>query len=194
MKNKFLNYLWPIGSVLFNLLLVYIVYFIARVAFLLENWNLYSGNIDWAHLLEMFRGGVMFDTSAILYTNALWVVMVMFPLHLKERPAYHAICRWVFVVINVLTLAVNLGDSVYFRYSMRRTTTTIFQEFENENNLGGIFLTEAIAHWYFFLLAGLIGWVLWKCYQKPRLYYKDLNWKSTRRWYWLRYWALSLFV
>ena len=162
-----LKYLWPIGSVLFNLLLAYIVYFIARVAFLLENWTLYSGSTDWGHLLEMFRGGVMFDTSAILYTNALWIVMVMFPLHLKERPVYHSVCRWVFVVINVLTLAVNLGDSVYFRYSMRRTTTTIFQEFENENNLGGIFLTEALSHWYFFLLAGLVGWALWKLYMKP---------------------------
>jgi phosphoglycerol transferase MdoB-like AlkP superfamily enzyme len=133
--------------------------------------------MEWSHLLEMFRGGVMFDTSAILYTNALWVVMVMFPLHLKERPVYHTVCRWVFVVINVLTLAINLGDAVYFRYSMRRTTTTIFQEFENENNLGGIFLTEAVAHWYLFLLAGLIGWLLWKCYQRPRLFYQDLNWK-----------------
>lgn len=167
MKTKILNYLRPIGSVLFNLLLAYVVYFIARVAFLLENWNLFAESITASHLLELFSGGVMFDTTAILYTNALWIVMILFPLHLKERRTYHTVCRWFFVVVNVLTFALNLGDSVYFRYSMRRTTTTIFQEFENENNLGDIFLTEALSHWYFFLLAGLIGWGLWKLYAMP---------------------------
>ena len=167
MKTKILNYLRPIGSVLFNLLLAYIVYFIARLAFLFENWGLYSDSLSFGHLVELFRGGVMFDTTAILYTNALWILMVLFPLHWKERPAYHNLCRWLFVVVNVLTLAVNLGDSVYFRYSMRRTTTTVFQEFENENNLGGIFLNEALSHWYFFLLAALVAWGLWKVYVKP---------------------------
>jgi len=177
-NTKFLKLFWPIATVLFNLLLAYVVYFLARVMFLFENWNLYAENMTFGHLIELFRGGVMFDNTAIIYTNALWIVMVLFPLHRKENKTYHEVCRWVFVVINMLTLIVNLGDSVYFRYSMRRTTTTIFQEFENENNLGGIFLTECLSHWYFFLIAGLIGWALWKCYQKPRLDYHQLNWVS----------------
>ena len=134
-----LKYLSPLVSMLLNLLLAYVVYFIARMAFLAENWNLYADNLGCSHLLEMLRGGLMFDTTAILYTNALWIVMLLFPLHWKENKTYHNICRWVFVVVNILTLAVNLVDTVYFRYSMRRTTTTIFQEFQNENNLGGIF-------------------------------------------------------
>ncbi len=177
MKKMILKSLWPLGIVLLNLLLAYVVYFVARVVFLLENWGLYAENLSAAHLLEMFRGGLMFDTTAILYTNALWVVMVLFPLHLKENRTYHNVCRWTFVVINLLTLVVNLCDTVYFRYSMRRTTTTIFQEFENESNLGEIFLTEALSHWYFFLLAALVGWALWKCYQVPRLVAKELSWK-----------------
>ena len=151
-----------------NLLLAYVVYFVARIAFLLENLNLYP-NLSFSHLAELFRGGLMFDTSAVLYTNALWVVMVLFPLHLKETAGWHRICRWLFVVVNTLALAVNLVDAVYFRYAMRRTTTTIFQEFENEGNLGDIFLTEAVSHWYFFLLAALTGWALWKFYFTPAL-------------------------
>lgn len=162
-----LKYLSPLVSMLLNLLLAYVVYFIARMAFLAENWNLYADNLGCSHLLEMLRGGLMFDTTAILYTNALWIVMLLFPLHWKENKTYHNICRWVFVVVNILTLAVNLVDTVYFRYSMRRTTTTIFQEFQNENNLGGIFWTEMVSHWYFFILAALVAWGLWKLYRKP---------------------------
>lgn len=171
-----LKLLWPLFTVLVNLLLAYVVYFIARIAFLIENYNLYAGNLSASHLIELLRGGVVFDTTAILYTNALWVVMVLFPLHYKENATYHKVCRWVFVVVNLLALAINLGDAVYFRYSARRTTTTIFQEFENENNLGSIFLTEALSHWYFFVLAGLVGWALWKLYRTPALHYKKVNW------------------
>ena len=174
MKKNYLQLLWPLASVVANLLLAYVVYFVARMAFFAENYSLYS-NIDASHFAELLCGGLTFDTSAILYTNALWVLMVLFPLHLKETPAYHRVCRWVFVVINVLCLAVNLGDAVYFRYSMRRTTTTVFQEFQHENNLGGIFLTEALSHWYFFLLAILIGWGLWRLYA-------DNQWQTRRGW------------
>ena len=167
MKN-YIKFLRPLGAVVCNLFLVYVVYFIARMAFLFENWNLFADSLTWSHFLEILGGGLTFDTSAILYTNALWVLMVLFPLHKKETATYQRVCRWVFVVVNILTLALNLGDCVYFRYSMRRTTTTIFQEFENENNLGGIFMTEAISHWYFFLLTALIGWGLWKLYVLPQ--------------------------
>ena len=167
---------YPLATVLFNLLLVYVVYFIARVAFLLENWNLFSGNMTFAHLMELMRGGLTFDTSAVLYTNVLWVVMVLFPLHLKETRLWQHICKWTYIVINMLALALNLADAVYFRYSMRRTTTTIFQEFENENNLGGIFFHEAVAHWYFFLLAALIGWALWRLYWQSAVAVKP-RWK-----------------
>ena len=165
MKN-YAKLLRPLGSVLVNLLLAYVVYFVARIAFLLENLSLYP-DLSAAHLLELLRGGLTFDTSAILYTNALWVVMVLFPLHLKETRAWHRACHWTFVVVNTLCLAVNLGDSVYFRFATRRTTTTIFQEFENEGNLGDIFLTEAVSHWYFFLLAAVVAWGLWRLYREP---------------------------
>ena len=158
---KYVKLLQPLGTVLWGLLMAYVVYFVARIAFLIENRSLYP-DLSAGHLLELFRGGLTFDTSAILYTNAIWVVMVLYPLPLKETRLWHTICRWTYVVINTLCLAVNLGDSVYFRYTMRRTTTTVFQEFENEGNLGSIFLTEALSHWYFFLLAGLVAWGLWK--------------------------------
>ena len=179
------SYLSPLLSMLLNLLLVYVVYFIARMTFLAENWNFYADNLSWPHLVEMLRGGVMFDTSAILYTNALWIVMVLFPLPMKETKKYHEVCRWVFVGINTLTLIVNLADTVYFRYSMRRTTITIFQEFENENNLGGIFWTEMVSHWYFFLLTALIAWGLWRLYVKPTTDRNEVDW---------RWCALALFV
>ena len=178
MKKTNLGLLSPLLTVLANLLLAYVVYLIARLAFLAENHDILARNLNFAHLLEMLGGGLVFDTSAILYTNALWVVMVLFPWHLKERRAYHNVCRWVFVVINSIALAVNLADAVYFQYTLRRTTTTVFDEFSNENNLGSIFATEVLNHWYFFVLAAVVVYGMWRCYQTPPLHYQRLSWKT----------------
>jgi phosphoglycerol transferase MdoB-like AlkP superfamily enzyme len=57
---------------------------------------------------------------------------------------------------------------VYFPYTNRRTTATIFKEFANENNLGNIVGKELITHWYFALLAIAMGYALYKFYRKPR--------------------------
>ena len=169
--------LLPLVSMLGNLLLAYVVYSIARIAFLLENYNLYADSLTTAHLFELLRGGLVFDTSAILYTNALWILLVMLPVSRKENPVYQSVCKWMFIVVNTLTLAINLGDAVYFQYTMRRTTITVFDEFSNENNLTSIFAEEALSHWYFFLLAAIIVWGMIKLYIQPPLHYRELKWK-----------------
>jgi hypothetical protein len=172
---KYLKLLRPLVAVLCNLAIAYCVYFIARLAFLAENYSLFADNLSFSHLLELLRGGVVFDTSAILYTNALWVVMMLAPVSRKENPTYQRVCRWVFVVVNTLALAINLCDAIYFQYTMRRTTTTIFHEFSNENNLGSIFGQEALSHWYFFLLTAILAWAMWKLYVRTRLDYRQLS-------------------
>ena len=69
---KHLKLLRPLIAVLCNLAIAYCVYFIARLAFLAENYSLFADNLPFSHLIELLRGGVVFDTSAILYTNAFW--------------------------------------------------------------------------------------------------------------------------
>ena len=48
MKNKtlFSNVL----SLAWNLLLVYVCYFICRLTFLLTNWNLFSEQFEWGYM------------------------------------------------------------------------------------------------------------------------------------------------
>lgn len=137
----------------------------------------YVENRDYlSYTWDIFQGGLLFDTSAILYTNALYVVMMLFPLHWKENKIYHKVCQWLFVVVNSITFAINLADSVYFRYTMRRTTTTVFEEFSNEGNLGSIIGTEFLNHWYLVLLFALVVFLLWRCYVEPSINSHSLKW------------------
>ena len=157
-------------AVLWNLLLAYVVYQIARLTYYFENTDYLN------YTLDVWRGGLLFDTSAILYTNALYIVLMLLPLHWKECTIYHQCCKWIFVLVNSLALAINLIDSVYFLYTMRRTTTTVLEEFSNEGNLGSIIGTEFLNHWYLVLLFALVVFLLWRCYVEPSINSHSLKW------------------
>lgn len=161
----------PTIALVGNLVLAYIVYFVARIAYLLENYAFFSEGLSFEHLLTLFGGGLVFDTSAILYTNMLYIVLMLFPLWLKERRWYQLLCKGVFVSVNVLMLIVNLIDAVYFPFTLRRTTTSVFREFDKENNLGSIFFTELVSHWYFVLLTVAVAWMLWRLYIMSRTHF-----------------------
>lgn len=167
MNYRRLRLLAPLATTLYNLLLAYVLYFIARITFLLENWSYFSANLTGGHLLEMLGGGLVFDTSAIMVTNSLYIVMMLLPLHqVVTKPVYQKICRGLFLTVNGLALAMNLIDAVYFQFTMRRTTTTVFDEFSNEGNLGSIFLTETFRHFYLLILFVLLLWCTYRLYRK----------------------------
>ena len=147
-------------AVLWNVLLVYVVYMIGRLAYYVENLQYFNFSFD------TIRGGLLFDTSAIVYTNALWIVLMLLPWRM-DKP-----CKWLFMTVNGLALAMNLADSVYFQYTMRRTTSTVFSEFSNEGNLGSIFGTEFLSHWYLVLLFAIIMFALWRLYAIPQRLHK----------------------
>ncbi len=156
----------PVGLIL-NLLWVYICYEICRLAFLFENWSLYSANMSWHTVWNITLGGWRFDTSAIFYTNALVILLYLFPLHIKERRGYCLTTKWIYVVINSAAILMNLADSVFFEFRKHRSSMAIFEEFKGDNNLGGIVWVEVINHWYFVILATALIYFLWKCYRYP---------------------------
>ena len=179
MKDKFKtvkSLLCPLAITLCNLLIAYVVYFLARLIYFFENYSYFSQNLSFPHVLEMLRGGLVFDTSAILVTNIPYIVLMLFPIHYKESAIYQKLCRAVFLVINGLALAINLCDAVYFRFTMRRTTTTVFSEFANEENLGGVFLKETINHLYLLVLFVVMVWAMYRLYRMTGLKHKELTW------------------
>ena len=166
----------PLAATICNLLMIYVVYFLARIIYLLVNFSYFEQGLTFTHLCEMFAGGLVFDTSAILVTSIPYIVLMLLPWHRKESKLYQQICRWVFVIINALALVVNLCDSVYFQYTMRRTTTTVFSEFSNEGNLGSIFFKETVSHFYLVLIFALVVWSLYRFYRKSGLENSRYRW------------------
>lgn len=161
-------------SLVSNMLLVIACYTICRIAFFLEN-RLFFAGLSVSESLDILRGGLRFDLSALAYSNALYLVLLFFPLHVKEQRWWTLLLRILFVVINTLCLAANLADAVYYPFIKRRSTASVFTEFQNDN-LTSIIGMELVNHWYLTLLALCFGFTLWFLYRTPNLKVKP-RWK-----------------
>lgn len=153
-------------SVVVNLLWVYVAFTVTRLAFLWLN-DVQFHCLTAERIFALCVAGLRFDTAAILYTNLLYLVLMLLPLHFKECKGYHRGVKWWFVGSNFVAVAANLVDAVYFPYAMRRTTASVFSQFANEDNLWGIFGIELLNNWYLVLLAVALGVLLYKGYRTP---------------------------
>ena len=173
MKRSFAISRVPVAAVLWDLLVVYCAYTVCRGIFLMLNWSLYAGTLTWGHGLELFGAGVLFDTPAILYTNAIILLMLLLPLHWKECTGYYRVARWIYTVVNSIAVYMNLMDCVYFPFTGKRTTASVFAEFSNESTgeMLKIFGGQFLSHWYLVLLAAVVTWVFWKLFRPC----KDVN-------------------
>ena len=163
-QNENGNYSLPFmggagGWVFFHFLLAYLLYMLARIVYFLENYkDFFSVTLKDNDIWELLAGSLKFDTSAIMYTNALVALLILVPYSIKHK---EKIVRWVFTIINGLALGINLADAAYFRFTGRRTTMSVIQEFGNEDNIGNILGIEVLRHWYL-VICWLIGIVcLW---------------------------------
>ena len=157
----------PVWGLAWNLLVVYVAYTLCRAIFLTLNWSLYAGTLSLSHTMELFGAGLLFDTPAILYTNAAILLMFLLPLHYKESPVYYRVARWIYVIVNSIAVYVNLMDCVYFPFTGKRTTASVFAEFSNESTgeMFKIFGGQFLSHWYLVLLAAAITWAFWKLFR-----------------------------
>lgn len=172
-------------SVFCNLMLLLAGYTVCRIAFLLENFSRFSSMSAQDYWMA-FWGGMRFDVSAICYTNSLFLVLCIFSPFINSK-VYHAVLKGLFVIINAICFGANLTDAVYFEYIKRRSTTSVFREFANDD-LSGIIGIEAMRHWYLLLLFILMAWFLWKYYHGIQpLQSKKGSWKNVTQ-------ALLLFV
>ena len=156
-------------ALLWNVLLAFFAFTITRLAFFLENYAHYAHLSSLTDLWRVFGVGIYFDASAIAYTNALYILMVLLPLHWKESTRWQGICRCVFVVLNGIALSANLCDAVYYQFTARRTTWSFFGEFSGNNNLGKIIGIEFVNHWYLVLLFVALLAMLWLGYVTPKV-------------------------
>lgn len=153
----------------YNLLIVMCLLMFSRIAYFLVNLDAFP-NVTFTDFLTIMQGGVMFDISAMLYLNIVYILMIIIPFHFRYNKTYLNTAKWIFYITNSFGLIANCIDMIYFKYTNRRTTATVFGEFSNEGNIGKIFLESFVQYWYVSVIAIVLIFILIKLYRFPQAF------------------------
>ena len=152
---------------LYRMALIMLLFTVCRVLFYLFNSGYYT-DMTVSHLFRLLLGGMRFDALALVYVNSIYIICMLIPFKFRYNGVYQKVLKYLYVVTNSIALAANCIDVVYFRFTMRRTTATVFREFSNEGNMLQLFGSFFIQYWYLVLIFAAMVFVLIKLYGKAR--------------------------
>lgn len=147
---------------------------ICRLFFYLLNINLFPIN-NTGHLIALLGGGIKFDLVAVLYTNVLYIVAMLIPFKFRHEQLYQQVFKWIFIISNGLAIAANCIDIIYYRFTMRRTSWDVFQEFSNDKGNVKLIFRFFTDFWYVALLAISLTGLLYLLYTRVKIMYTSVQ-------------------
>ena len=162
---------------MYRFLVLLALYAFCRLGFYFANHSLFS-HIAIGDLLYIFLGGIKFDLVALLYINSLYIALQAIPFSFRYRSKYQQFCKWLFIITNSVGFLANFIDFAYYKYTLKRTTASVFSQFSNEKNKSKLTIDFLIDYWYLFILLVIFIYMLIKLYQLVKVKKAPaFNWK-----------------
>lgn len=155
-------------ALIYRIFLVLLLFTLSRVGFYLFNLKMFPG-ITGIEFLSVLRGGLLFDISASVYINMLFILMQIVPFDFRYNTVYQNISKWLFYLTNGLALAANSADYVYYRFVFKRATADVFGTFENETHLGKMFFRFLLDYWPAALICLFLWFLMGYLYRRVKL-------------------------
>jgi arylsulfatase A-like enzyme len=131
------------------------VFSLCRVLFFTFNVPTFSG-MTTDKFLKIMSGGLRFDLSAALYTNALYILAQIIPFKFRHRRTYQSILAALYFATNGIAIALNCIDIVYYRFTFRRTTAAVFAEFAADIGNTALMLQLLKDYWWLLVVFVLL--------------------------------------
>ena len=142
-----------------RIILLYVVMMLCRAVFYAYNSTL-IGELPYEELWSLLCGSLKFDTVSIIYANAVFILLSLLPLKVRERSWWKRMLYWYYVVVNSLLLVVlNFADAIYFHYTQKRFSADEIFFAENDNSLQ-LILKFAAENWFMVLVGAAFILVL----------------------------------
>lgn len=165
-------------ALLYRFALLLVLYSFCRLGFYLANRSLFN-HLSYSELAYVFLGGIKFDLSALLYLNSLYIVLQAVPFRFRYITGYQVFCKWLFITTNSLGFLANFVDFVYYKYTLKHTTASVFSQFANEQNKFKLLIDFLEDYWYLVILFVLFIYVFIKLYQRVKIQNAPkFNWKA----------------
>ena len=141
---------------IYRILLIMFLFSLCRLGFFLFNFKMFP-DIPISRFLTIMKGGLMFDISAVVYINMIFILLHIIPLEIRYSDIYQSVLKYLFFITNGIALAMNGMDFVYYRFVDKRATADVFQTFAQDDNNAKVFFRFLIDYWP----AGLFIFFLW---------------------------------
>lgn len=167
-------------------LTVAILRFIGLVAiYTLSRWVFYLFNAaQFADPnVRVWLQGIRFDIVIILLLNCLYFIPNLLPCSFIKNRIFRKVEDWLMVVINSIALLVNLIDTCYYPFSMRRMTGDIFGFMGETNNFGELVPVFLKDYFYMiFIWAGFVLLLVGLIYLTNKIDYQKYSFKGKQLW------------
>ena len=156
------------------------LYFICRILFFWFNHSYFS-DLSFSQLIPLFFYGIRFDFSVIILSNCVFILLFLFPIPLRENKVFKLLLKWLFIIVNSLAMLANCIDFVYFRFTLKRTTSDVFNFLGSGkgNDLGRLLPTFLKDYWYVFFLWALFSIAVYYIYKKTEKK-NNLEWNTKQ--------------
>ena len=130
----------------YRILIVMFLLSVSRVGFYIFNFKMFP-DIPSYQFMTILKGGLVFDISATVYINIIFIFFHIIPFEIRYSSLYQEILKYFFLITNGIALAVNSSDFIYYRFVLKRATVDVFKTFEHESNLVKLFFKFQIDYW-----------------------------------------------
>jgi phosphoglycerol transferase MdoB-like AlkP superfamily enzyme len=132
--------------VVLRFIAVLLAFQVTRLGFYLFNTDLFP-TVGFGKLLYFLFAGLKFDVSAALYLNALFIVAALLPFQFRFNKGYKKLLNVLYIVPNVVGILANVADFIYYRFTLRRTTSSVFGFISGEDNMHKLFFRFLFDYW-----------------------------------------------
>lgn len=130
-----------------------------RVAFFAANHHLFPA-VTTGQFIRLLFVGLRFDLAGFAYFNILYAALALAPLSFLRRGRGRLIPFGVYLLFNAAATALSCMDLVYFRYTLARSTRTVFSVAFAGNDLNSLAFAFLFDYWHVILLWAAVTAVL----------------------------------
>lgn len=168
-----------VQKILYQLLILVLFYTLFR-------WLFYTFNsseirpVEAGQVWTLLKGGLRFDLSAIMYLNALWILLTLLcPLDLQHKTG-RGLISFTFWFPNTIAFLLEISDWVYFNFNRKRATIEIFDLIFSKGDFLNLLPNYLQKFWFVPLIAtGCITLLIWS-HNRLNRYFAE-RWRIFRQ-------------
>ena len=155
-----MRYLSVYWKLLLRLLVILLIYTLARFLFLIFNWSYYH-QLPAGEIVMSFIYGLRFDISAVLYINLLFIYLSLLPFKFIFNAIYQRALKIFFLVTNLIFLLFEVADFQYIKFSGKHIDMGIFGFWGDLVSQG---FQMSLDYWYLTIILTVLGIIIWYMY------------------------------